>query len=436
MQRPRRKPAVFCLLYALLVLLLVSPVVQCGAGADEDLYKILGVSRTATVKEIKSAYRKKAKDTHPDKNIGVPPEEAAEAFRKVVHAFEVLSDENSRKHYDRTGRTDTGGSGSGRGGSGYGRRDPFADFFQWNFYRKPVRLKDKFEVQEAQSRVLHVVSLDQLKTVMLDDDELLEKHLLISFVTAGGSIETHVNDEMVFPYPFAAMSAQHIWWEDLLQTVQIRFHKKNQLTRFFNVSGDEMRSQNKPVFLFGKRGTTLELDNFARIETSDRHEFEMWVWKQLEVKVHFINEHPYPVEIYWIHGSRAHIKETLAPHHRNTHTTMLSHEWYIRDARVDTRSDSPGRWKLSEESSLGSWKIGTVEGPPMEEDGSYTIFIRPQTCFDLSGHCTFWKMQNECRKNPGFMNEVCPLTCEQCKRNNATDDGGGERAQEGGNDEL
>eukprot|EP00986_Skeletonema_menzelii_P018643 scaffold26671_cov127-Skeletonema_menzelii.AAC.4 len=48
------------------------------------------------------SYRRKARDTHPDKRgKDVSAEEAAEAFRQVVHAFEILSDDNSRRRYDR-----------------------------------------------------------------------------------------------------------------------------------------------------------------------------------------------------------------------------------------------------------------------------------------------------------------------------------------------
>ena len=51
------------------------------------LYAVLGVPTRAPVREIKSTYRRKARDTHPGKNAGVLAEEAAAAFREVVRAF-------------------------------------------------------------------------------------------------------------------------------------------------------------------------------------------------------------------------------------------------------------------------------------------------------------------------------------------------------------
>jgi len=323
------------------------------SSAEENLYKILGVSKTATAKEIKKAYRKKALDTHPDKRKDIPADQAAAEFHRVVHAFEILSDDNSRKLYDRTGRTQQGsGSGGGGGGGGF---HGFGNFhFQWNHggqYRKR-RLKDQFRVQEAMSRVMHIVSLSQLETVLLDDDNLLERNLLMVFVTPG-DVETICDDEIVFPYPFAAMSEQGIWWEDLLQTVKIRFNKANGLTRFFNVpKGDELRAAKQPIFLFGRRGHPLS-ESFARIQTSNRQEFETWMWKQIEVSVTFRNEHPHAVELHWIHGNTAHNKGTLEPGQESHHVTMLTHEWWVRDARVDTRSDSPGRYKLTKVRTIG-----------------------------------------------------------------------------------
>jgi curved DNA-binding protein CbpA len=165
--------------------------------AEEDLYKLLGVSRTASKKEIKSAYRKKALDTHPDKNRG-REEEAAKEFQKVVHAFEILSDDTSRRRYDSTGRTDQQTQFQNQGHQG-----GYSWSFTWSSnggsryyqYARP-KLKDKFEVREAQSRLLHIVSLEQLETVIVDEETgTLERGLLIAFFTP--RLETHLMDEMV-----------------------------------------------------------------------------------------------------------------------------------------------------------------------------------------------------------------------------------------------
>lgn len=386
--------------------------VVVAAAAEQqqpDLYKLLGVGRKATVKEIKQAYRRKALDTHPDKNRHVPPETAAEAFRQVVHAFEILSDEASRQRYDRTGRSDESSSAGGGGRQQQQQQQHYQNQWNWNYgsYRQ-VKLKDKFEVKQAQSRVLHVVSLAQLHTIMTDDDDLLERNLLICFTNTPAT-EKQADDEMVFPYPFAGMSSQGIWWEDLLQTVRIRFYRSSELSKFFGVTAEQ--ASETPVFIFAKRGTPLTEDtakDLPRIHTDKRETFETWAWEQIQIEVTFVNEHDHPVEIYWVHGSTAHKKLELDPGMSSTHITMLSHEWYIRDARVDTHRNAPGRHKLTNDSSLGSWKILSDESPQEH-------IIKGGQCFDLSGHCAFWNnYDGACRKNPGFMWEYCKKTCGKC----------------------
>lgn len=69
--------------------------------ANRDFYKILDVKKSANTNEVKKAYRKLAKELHPDKNKDDP--QASEKFSDLSAAYEVLSDESKRKLYDRCG---------------------------------------------------------------------------------------------------------------------------------------------------------------------------------------------------------------------------------------------------------------------------------------------------------------------------------------------
>jgi len=76
-----------------------------------DYYEILGVSRTASADEIKSAYRKMALKYHPDRNPD--NKEAEEKFKEAAEAYEVLSNTDKRQQYDQFGHAGLGGMGQG-----------------------------------------------------------------------------------------------------------------------------------------------------------------------------------------------------------------------------------------------------------------------------------------------------------------------------------
>ena len=84
----------------------------------KDYYDVLGVARNASASDIKKAYRKLAKQYHPDSNEG--DEYAATRFKEVNEAYDVLSDEKKKKMYDQFGDAAFDGTGGGySGGNGY-----------------------------------------------------------------------------------------------------------------------------------------------------------------------------------------------------------------------------------------------------------------------------------------------------------------------------
>src|SRR5687768_1297073 len=82
--------------------------------ATKDYYQLLGVPETANAEDIKKAYRKLAKQYHPDANQNDP--KAAEKFKEIGEAYGVLSDTEKRNHYDQVRKNPFAGFGGfGRG---------------------------------------------------------------------------------------------------------------------------------------------------------------------------------------------------------------------------------------------------------------------------------------------------------------------------------
>jgi DnaJ-class molecular chaperone len=118
--------------------------------AMADLYSQLNVPRAASEAEIKKAYRKLAKELHPDKNKDNP--KATERFAKVTQAYDILTDKDKRAQYDRGEIDEDGnprmpfgfGDGGGRGGGG-GFRGPNGEPFEFSGGGEAADISDLFE---------------------------------------------------------------------------------------------------------------------------------------------------------------------------------------------------------------------------------------------------------------------------------------------------
>jgi molecular chaperone DnaJ len=132
----------------------------------QDYYATLGVGRDASAEELKKAYRKLARQYHPDVNDAP---DASDKFKELTLAYEVLSDPAKRQTYDRGGDPLSSGFGGGGGGQGFNFDDIMDAFFGQNAQRGPrprqqrgqdALLRLSIELAEAAFGVTQEIKVD------------------------------------------------------------------------------------------------------------------------------------------------------------------------------------------------------------------------------------------------------------------------------------
>lgn len=267
---------------------------------EGDPYKTLGIKRTASQAEIKQAYRKKARETHPDKNPD-DQEKAEELFRDVASSYEILSDDQARKQYDRFGhQKQQQQRGGGGGGGGFNNNQHFNEFHQrareqhFRFHQEQQRRRQESllsnKIKKAQDRVLWVNSLSHLRNVAIDDDTgTVDKFFLLALYHHGDGCEGALRDQMQFPYPFAQMSDNMgLWWEDILQTAKALSTAQGRpegapsdIATKFGV--DVSAGGGCPTLLFWKKGARLNRPEKVSGLTTNS-DFQEWLWERLKVR--------------------------------------------------------------------------------------------------------------------------------------------------------
>lgn len=128
---------------------------------NRDLYQILGIARGASDDEIKKAYRRLAREYHPDYNPDNP--EAEERFKEISAAYSILSDADKRAQYDRFGTTGPGGVPGGGFGDFF--EDIISDFFGGGRRRGGARVQAGADLRYRQRITLDEVATGATRTI-------------------------------------------------------------------------------------------------------------------------------------------------------------------------------------------------------------------------------------------------------------------------------
>jgi len=387
-----------------------------GTGAG-DLYERLGLKRSADQKAIKKAWYQLALREHPDKVTGGPQEKevAAQRFKAAAEAYEVLSDIALRKRYDATGAVpdDKAKAEAATKSRGTGDDDEFG--FDDEGGGRPNQQSrggfgfqrfDQFEVNLAQSRARRVRTLESLRR-LLQPTVSPRRFGLVGFYDAKDA--SLLKQGLRFPYPFAGWSLANtgdgFWWEDALQTILVSVGASSfgnagdgsgvgSLLSHFGITS----ATPLPAVSWVRRDDAMSFvmvrNGEAALRTPDA--FVGFVYGHLGATVRIVNHDHRPALVWWLDGHSAKRQGVVQPGDSFERSSFISHRWFCW-------AESTEGNLLTESASLGQVTLSQV--------GEVHELVLSGRCVDGNGHCSQWRQQGECERNPNFMHDACPRSC-------------------------
>lgn len=379
----------------------------CSAGSLE-LYDRLELAKTATATEIRRAYHQKARHAHPDKVDGdqAAKEAAAEKFKRLAEAYEVLMDKGMRADYDRSGRIPDDKAKNAANQQSTGEEDDFG------FEQKPsppprgghwgrgFESYDAFEVRLAQGRARRARSMEQLRRHLFAPNGTAIRYGLVGFYRAGE--EGTLKERLKFPYPFAGWSlgreGSGFWWEDELQTFLVPLgqstNELSELSKHFGLS----HSSQLPAVAWVRKEAAM---GFELARPASSRDLVDWVYQRLSSTIRIVNHDHRPAKVWWLDGHSAKPMGTANAHGGVfSHSSFVSHSWFCWAESTEGRV-------LGRGAALGELTVSRV-------GQEHVLELWPR-CVDANGHCGQWQQKGECERNPGYMDAQCPRSCGQCE---------------------
>lgn len=406
----------------------------------EDPYKVLGVSRHASLDTIKKQWRALSKIHHPDKGG------SSEKFASLSAAYEILSDHSERRKYDQ------GSFKSHQQQRPKTQRQKDAER-RTRLFKKQQDAKHRKRAQQARTareNLLRIRSLEEMHAAgILDKNNRFVKNFVGVFVGNKQQEKTFENSYH-FPLPFSGEVRNGLQWDDILRTAKIRYNSHTEMTQLFRVPTNA-KSQN-PHIVFGKAGDSIaNVDAFLpRQGASIDHDkaLETWIKEHLKSRVTIVNHHHSRVNVFVVHDQSRPPREgvrlltTLRPNFAAPFTLNIGDKIVAVDTRVDS---FPGAPKF-ETASLAGSKSPTIQKfkpPPTPESWFFRnsaileeilvqrseqiLEIQESHCFDLSLKCEMWilfgknaQVRSTCQEQPEFMHNICPASCGVCHRSYQT----------------